>query len=160
MKISKKFMSFLFVGAITFVSCSSTGTDETSSTGKKSAIEQVQEYMGESDSSVSSITPSTAETPAISESTQDSNGSSTQSSDTSKKTMTCGKETVTLEYSAEGDKITLTDGEGKASELTRTTSASGEQYNSIDGKSIHLKGNSGVYKASAKAKEVTCKSNS
>ena len=164
MKISKKFMAFLFVGLRAFVGCSSTGSEVTSSRDKKSAIEQVQEYMGEGVSSESSVTASTAETPTVnsvsSESIETTMSKSTESSGNSKKVLVCGKETVTIEYSAEGDKATLTDGTGTVSELERTVSGSGEHYSSTDGKSIHLKGSNGVYKSSSKAKEVTCKLNS
>ncbi|MDO5088946.1 MAG: MliC family protein [Leptotrichiaceae bacterium] len=76
--------------------------------------------------------------------------------ETMKKTYTCGKMTVTVESTTDGEEISLTDGMG-THQLKRTVSASGELYKDSKGKSMHMKGDEAVYKASAKAKDVVCK---
>ena len=112
--------------------------------GQKSAIQQLQEYFAKEEALEKKETPAVTseqeEKPAV---------------EVIKKTFTCGKETITVEY-GDGEKAVLTDGKGKTHELAITKAASGELYSNQEGVSIHMKGNDGVYTSSSTAEDVSC----
>ena len=112
--------------------------------GQKSAIQQLQEYFAKEEALEKKETPAVTseqeEKPAV---------------EVIKKTFTCGKETITVEY-GDGEKAVLTDGKGKTHELAITKAASGELYSNKEGVSIHMKGNDGVYTSSSTAEDVSC----
>ena len=135
MKMSKKIMAALF-GAAMVVSCSSGGSDKVSSLSKET-----------SNTSASDNGNTANETPTTTE---------TATAGSNKKTFVCGKDTVMVEYSADGNSVSLTNSKG-THELKRSVSGSGELYKDAKGLSIHMKGEEAVYKTSAKAKDVSCK---
>ena len=108
--------------------------------GQKSAIQQLQEYFAKEEATEKKETSEQEEKPAT---------------EVIKKTFTCGKETITVEY-GDGEKAVLTDGKGKTHELAITKAASGELYSNKEGVSIHMKGNDGVYTSSSTAEDVSC----
>jgi len=108
--------------------------------GQKSAIQQLQEYFALEKKETPAVTSEQEEKPAV---------------EVIKKTFTCGKETITVEY-GDGEKAVLTDGKGKTHELAITKAASGELYSNKEGVSIHMKGNDGVYTSSSTAEDVSC----
>ena len=112
--------------------------------GQKSAIQQLQEYFAKEEA---------AEKKANAAATSEQEEKS--AAEVMKKTFTCGKETITVEY-GDGEKAVLTDGKGKTHELAITKAASGELYSNKEGVSIHMKGNDGVYTSSSTAEDVSC----
>ena len=110
--------------------------------GQKSAIQQLQEYFAKEEATEKK------ETPAVTSEQEEK-----PAAEVIKKTFTCGKETITVEY-GDGEKAILTDGKGKTHELAITKAASGELYR--EGVSIHMKGNDGVYTSSSTAEDVSC----
>ena len=111
--------------------------------GQKSAIQQLQEYFAKEEAAEKK-----ANAAATSEQEE-------KPAEVMKKTFTCGKETITVEY-GDGEKAVLTDGKGKTHELAITKAASGELYSNKEGVSIHMKGNDGVYTSSSTAEDVSC----
>lgn len=112
--------------------------------GQKSAIQQLQEYFAKEEAAEKK------ETPAVTSEQEEK-----PAAEVIKKTFTCGKETITVEY-GDGEKAVLTDGKGKTYELAITKAASGELYSNKEGVSIHMKGNDGVYTSSSTAEDVSC----
>jgi putative liporotein len=146
MKMSKKIMAALF-GAAMVVSCSSGGSDKVSSLSKESSISVTSTDTETSNTSASDNGNTANETPTTTE---------TATAGSNKKTFVCGKDTVMVEYSADGNSVSLTNSKG-THELKRSVSGSGELYKDAKGLSIHMKGEEAVYKTSAKAKDVSCK---
>lgn len=112
--------------------------------GQKSAIQQLQEFFAKEEAAEKK------ETPAVTSEQEEK-----PAAEVIKKTFTCGKETITVEY-GDGEKVVLTDGKGKTHELAITKAASGELYSNKEGVSIHMKGNDGVYTSSSTAEDVSC----
>ena len=112
--------------------------------GQKSAIQQLQEFFAKEEAAEKK------ETPAVTSEQEEK-----PAAEVIKKTFTCGKETITVEY-GDGEKAILTDGKGKTHELVNTKAASGELYSNKEGVSIHMKGNDGVYTSSSTAEDVSC----
>lgn len=112
--------------------------------GQKSAIQQLQEFFAKEEATEKK------ETPAVTSEQEEK-----PAAEVIKKTFTCGKETITVEY-GDGEKVILTDGKGKTHELAITKAASGELYSNKEGVSIHMKGNDGVYTSSSTAEDVSC----
>jgi len=112
--------------------------------GQKSAIQQLQEFFAKEEAAEKK------ETPAVTSEQEEK-----PAAEVIKKTFTCGKETITVEY-GDGEKAILTDGKGKTHELAITKAASGEFYSNNEGVSIRMKGNDGVYTSSSKSNDVSC----
>ena len=143
MKTSKKMMTVVLGAALIGGLLPITGYSKPKK-GQKSAIQQLQEFFAKEEAAEKK------ETPAVTSEQEEK-----PAAEVIKKTFTCGKETITVEY-GDGEKAVLTDGKGKTHELAITKAASGELYSNKEGVSIHMKGNDGVYTSSSTAEDVSC----
>ena len=143
MKTSKKMMTVVLGAALIGGLLPVNGYSKPKK-GQKSAIQQLQEYFAKEEAAEKK------ETPAVTSEQEEK-----PAAEVIKKTFTCGKETITVEY-GDGEKAVLTDGKGKTHELAITKAASGELYSNKEGVSIHMKGNDGVYTSSSTAEDVSC----
>ena len=143
MKTSKKMMTVVLGAALIGGLLPITGYSKPKK-GQKSAIQQLQEFFAKEEAAEKK------ETPAVTSEQEEK-----PAAEVIKKTFTCGKETITVEY-GDGEKAILTDGKGKTHELAITKAASGELYSNKEGVSIHMKGNDGVYTSSSTAEDVSC----
>ena len=142
MKASKKVLTVVLGAALIGGLLPITGYSKPKK-GQKSAIQQLQEYFAKEEATEKK------ETPAVTSEQEEK-----PAAEVIKKTFTCGKETITVEY-GDGEKATLTNGKGSY-ELVNTKAASGEFYSNNEGVSIHMKGNDGVYTSSSKSNDVSC----
>ena len=143
MKTSKKMMTVVLGAALIGGLLPVNGYSKPKK-GQKSAIQQLQEYFAKEEAAEKK------ETPAVTSEQEEK-----PATEVIKKTFTCGKETITVEY-GDGEKAVLTDGKGKTHELAITKAASGELYSNKEGVSIHMKGNDGVYTSSSTAEDISC----
>ena len=151
MKINKKVMAGI-IGALLAVSCASGGSNKTAVTMDKGS--SVPVTVSESTASSDMTANKSTDTNMMQNDTTASESQTTV--DSNKKTFTCVKETVIVEYNSSADSVSLTNSKGTY-ELKRAKAASGELYKDAKGLSIHMKGDEAVYKTSAKAKDVSCK---